>query len=228
MIVQIEKNSETITISGATKISNIDYIYITRTNNFKKGKTYKLPYRIIQTGFSGVSSTCHLPSGLCYLEFTYQDDEGVDEVENCIVNYCKECENNRCIECEDIIGIKLNSKDNECTCNVTRGFQKDPIIAITDTTKKICVCKDNYSFYKNINTCFPDIVLRSGNFCITGKDDLSLINIYDDIKSETNVFMKNGLPYCEIGKSKDNIWFNMGEYTFYMAKIEKNMTKKKY
>ena len=221
LIVQIEKNSETITISGATKISNIDYIYITRTNNFKKGKTYKLPYRIIQTGFSGVSSTCHLPSGLCYLEFTYQDDEGVDEFENCIVNYCKECENNRCIECEDIIGIKLNSKDNECTCNVTRGFQKDPIIAITDTTKKICVCKDNYSFYKNINTCFPDIVLRSGNFCITGKDDLSLINIYDDIKSETNVFMKNGLPYCEIGKSKDNIWFNMGEYTFYMAKIEK-------
>ena len=218
LIIQPVKNGERSSpILGSIKLSNIDYIEITRTLNFRKGKTYKIPYRITQTGFSGISSTCHLSSDLCYLEFTYQDKEGTQiEDDDCTVKYCSVCEDKQCIQCQDIIGILLNSKDNECTCDVDNGFKKEPKIAIN-----MCICKDNYSFYKNINRCLPDVILNSGKFCIIGQDDLSLINIYDDIKPGMTKYIKDGLPYCKGGASiNKEAWFKMGEYVFNWAKIE--------
>ena len=214
MTVSAKKGSNIISIERNTILNGIDQIEFKRTNNFKKGKTYQIPYKIKQTQFSEVSIECHLSSDLCYFEFNY---EGEIE-DDCTVEYCQECENKICIECdENIIGIKLNKTKNECACDVNNGFKKEPNININ-----MCVCQEGYSFYQNINKCLPDLTLNSGSYCIIGQDERSLINIYDDVPNGMKKYYENGLPYCktpEIDECETKNWFKMGNYIFNSAKI---------
>ena len=114
-IVNVYQKGKQIQISRETTISNPETITFIPFLFYRKGKSYQIPYRIKQTGFTGISSTCHLTSDFCYFEF-YYEDPNVD-LDDCKVKYCKECENKTCIECdENIIGIKLDKKNNECNC----------------------------------------------------------------------------------------------------------------
>ena len=212
-------------ITKSQTVSNIDSIEFIPTSNYKKGKTYQIPYRIKQTGFSGISSTCHLTSDICYFEINYKIETGIENEsiqieEDCTVKYCKECENNQCIECDDdIIGIKLNKKKNQCVCNEDNGFDKEP-----NTNLSMCLCKDDYSFYQDISTCLPDFILKSGDYCITGQDEKSLIYIYDKVPIGMTKYYKDGLPYCKTTQVEECIaetWFQMGKYQFNYAKIDK-------
>ena len=215
IIVQVIQNSVKFNIGGSSKIVNPEKIEFIRTNNYKSGKVYQIPYRIIQTTSTGISSTCHLTSDFCYFEFYY---EGQEEGDN-FVKHCKEYENNICMECENIIGIKLDNNNNQCICDTEKGFNKEPNI-----TLNMCLCKTNYSFYEDINQCLPDFILNGGPYCITGQDERSLLNIYDYIPSGMAKYNENGLPYCKIPKKEEcnrEIWFKLGEYVFYSAKINK-------
>ena len=213
-------------ITQSQTISNIDSIEFIPTSNYKKGKTYQIPYKIKQTGFSGISSTCHLTSDICYFEINYKIETGIAsesiqiEEEDCTVDYCKECENNKCIECdENIIGIKLNKKKNQCVCDEDNGFDKEP-----NTNLSMCLCKDEYSFYQDISTCLPDFILNSGDYCITGQDEKSLIYIYDKVPIGMTKYYEDGLPYCKTTQVEECIsetWFKMGKYQFNYAKIDK-------
>ena len=216
LIVQAKKNGiNQNPIDKATTISNIDELAFFATLNLKKGKTYQVPYRIKQTGFSGVSSTCHLTSDMCYFEIKYEGEGG----NNCPVNYCRECDNNLCIECNpNIIGLKLNKDKTECACDEYKGFEKKP-----NTSINMCICKEGYSFFQNITSCLPDFILNSGDYCITGQDERSLINIYEKITGGMTKYILNGLPYCEMpqyDESSLGIWFKMGPYEFKSAKVD--------
>ena len=218
IILQAIKNGNRQTIDKATTVYNIDEIDIFRTINYKKGKKYQIPYRIKQTGFSGISSTCHLTSDICYIE-TYYEGEKEDDDE-CPVNHCNECEDKKCIECnENIIGIQLDKDKNACTCDEAHGFNKEPNLEIN-----LCTCKEGYSFYQNIKTCLKDTTLNNGTFCIREQDERSLINIYEKISNDMIVNSDNGLLYCPKPQGEScnlEIWFKMGRYVFYWGKIDK-------
>ena len=216
LIVYPTKNGENLNaITKATTISNVDKLAFHATMNLKKGKTYKIPYRIKQTGFSGISSTCHLTSDLCYFEIKYEGDYDT----TCPVEYCKECLNaTACGECDDnIIGIQLSRNLDECGC-FGFGFIREP-----NTNINMCVCQEGYSFYKNIYQCKPDIWLRGGDYCIIGQDERSKIYIYDDVANGKTKYYSNGLPYCKMPQYDEcgtEIWFKMGIYVFYSAKVD--------
>ena len=216
-IIQPKKNGINMNpIDKAITISNIDELAFHGTINLKGGKTYQIPYRIKQTGFTGISSTCHLTSDLCYFEIKYEgEDNGI-----CSVAYCKECINKTtCIECDyNIIGIKLFKNKNECSCDEDNGFKKEP-----NTNINMCVCKDGYSFYQNIYKCLPDMYLNSGDYCIMGQDERSQINIYEKVANGITKYYYNGLPYCHMPQYDEcspETWFKMGKYVFYSAKVD--------
>jgi len=217
-IVRVYKDGKQISIDRETTISNPEKIIFIPFLFYKKGKTYQIPYRIKQTGFTGISSTCHLTSDFCYFEF-YYEEPGYEDKDDCTVKYCKECENKTCIECnEDIIGIKLDKKNNECNCDIDNGFNKEPNITIN-----MCTCKKGYSFYKDIKKCLPDSELNKGSYCIIGQDERSLIYIYDDVPIGQTKYYENGLPYCkipEIEECNTQTWFKLGKYVFKSAKVK--------
>ena len=216
-IVNVYQEGKQILISRETTISNPEKITFIPFLFYRKGKSYQIPYRIKQTGFTGISSTCHLTSDFCYFEF-YYEDTNID-LDDCKVKYCKECENKTCVECdENIIGIKLDKKNNECNCDVDNGFNKEPNITIN-----MCTCKKGYSFYKDINKCRPDSELNKGSYCIIGQDERSLIYIYDDVPIGQTKYNQNGLPYCKIQENEEcntQTWFKMGKYMFKSAKVK--------
>ena len=214
LLVLVSKNGENYLIEKHTIVKNIDSLSFFATINLKRGKVYKIPYRIKQTGFSGISSTCHLTSDLCYFEIKYEGEDG-----SCSVEYCKECLNKTaCAQCDDnIIGIQLNRKLDECGC-FEFGFIREP-----NTNINMCICQKGYSFYQNIYKCRPDIILNSGDYCIKGQDERSKINIYEDVANGITKYYVNGLPYCRMPQYDEcslEIWFKMGKYVFYSAKVE--------
>jgi len=112
----------------------------------------------------------------------YFDTSTVEDVieNDCNIKYCLYCIDNICKQCDnDIEGLKL--KNNKCNCDEDNGFAPNPK---TILDRKICVCKNDYSFYKNTSLCWPNSVLRNGSFYIDAVDDISFIPIYNDCPSE--------------------------------------------
>ena len=104
----------------------------------------------------------------------------------------------------------------------------------------MCICKENYSFYKNLSVCISNEILENGYYYRDRLDDVSLIPIYEDkdeyllntIQTEelnilnTNAEELNNLNtisseelISDICLNEKNIWFQIGEYTFYYAII---------
>ena len=157
-------------------IKNPTHIIIRKSKNFRSSKTLSIPYRLKQTLAGGISTTCHLTSDICNFEFVVED--GIEN--DCNIEYCLYCIDNICKQCDnDIEGLKL--KNNKCNCDEDNGFAPNPK---TILDRKICVCKNDYSFYKNTSLCWPNSVLRNGSFYIDAVDDISFIPIYNDCPSE--------------------------------------------
>ena len=200
----LDKNDYNITINGITHIKFV------KTQNIKSSTSLYLYYRLKKTDSSGNSIKCHLSSDICQLEFRPNS--------NCNVQYCKYCFENECQECEDIEGLILDKQQNKCMCDEEKGFKPEP-----DMINKMCLCKPNYSFYKNTTICKENTILKK-NFCSNRKDDVSNIPIYDDCPNCT----QNGTcpedktsDQCLIsGNLEDNLWFKLGNYKFYYGKIE--------
>ena len=188
LIVSVVKNGErNKNVEGKIKYSNIERIEFSKTFNFANNKIYQIPYRIIETKSTEESTECHLSSDLCYFQFT---SEGEQEV----CDNCKYWIDKKCSECDEHIrGLVIKEKGCGCECDVNNGFKSEPKNIID---KKICVCKDGYSFYKNITKCMPDTILKNGSFCIKGQDEESLIYIYDDLQPGKSFEIVDGLPKC--------------------------------
>ena len=102
---------------------------------------------------TGGSAKCHLSTDICELEILIDHN---NDNSQCNVPYCKYCENNICKECDpQIDGIMLNEELNKCMCDIENGFKAEP-----DMTIKMCICKDNYSFFQNTKLCLPNIIFK--------------------------------------------------------------------
>ena len=213
LMVQPVKNGERDFIEKAEKIKLSDYerLEFTRSVYFRKGQTIKLPYRIIQTEKRDNSISCHLSSDICQFEFHYQGED-VD------CPFCTLIGDNTCIQCKNITGIKKIDNACGCECDEKKGFNKVPNIYID-----MCICKEGFSFYKNINQCLPNTKLNNGSFCILRQDEKSLINIYDDLIGDRAICYEGDLPKC-CKEGHDDVcqqtkWFELGNYIFYSTKI---------
>ena len=220
IIIQGVKNGErSLPVNKSMIFKNIDRLEFSRTFNFRKGKSYQILYRIRQTESSKLSTKCHLTSDVCYFEFTYKKPNEPGKTEETSITeepdlpftcpYCEEWENQKtCVKCENIIGIKNKTNECGCQCDVENGFEKEP-----NNTIQMCICKEDFSFYKNIELCLPNTELNNGKYCIIGQDESSLINIYDNISHGISVVYENGLPYCrrKINPFFPQPWFNLGQ-----------------
>ena len=216
-------------------LTSISQIAFTKGTKIILNKPITLYYRLIQniTNNDGKTFTGYLSSDRCELKFIYREKTNILsrfgpgdaksprlKYDRCPIPYCEFCDNEKCQKCEDIEGIILNKDLNKCICDARKGFKEVP-----DEIKKICVCKEGYSYYKNRNQCFSNDYLKECKV-LMGHDALSLIPIYDDYPKDKNIIEIDGK--CEIIKDSfcfdinnldRNLWFKMGEYKFYNAKI---------
>ena len=249
IVVQGVKNGMNLDpIEKATALYDIERLEFTRTLNFKPGKIIRIPYRIKQTGFNSLSTSCHLTSDLCYFQFHYEEPEKE------VCKFCELIENEKCSRCEkDIIGLIPKDDGCDCHCDAEKGFNEEP-----NDDKRMCPCKEDYSFYKDISQCLPDTILKNTSFCIFSHDEKLLTNIYDDLTDEQTICYIENLPFCcpktistSITTSPSDIpstspfeisstslstiiapppppsncskseWFSMGQDIFYFIKVEK-------
>ena len=199
-------------------LRNIAAISFTRTSSMKTNKNLTLKYRLMKTDISRDNKTyaCHLSSDICELNFIFKKNSVIpispgtggtdDRIE----------EQEECKEYNNIEGIILN----QCICDAEKGFKEEP-----DLIKRICVCKEGYSYYKDRKECLPNDYLKECK-CYLRKDDLSLIPIYDDCPEDKTIIEEDGKcivihdTSCFNMSNLDlNLWFKLGEYKFYYAKI---------
>ena len=230
IIVQGVRNGERlIPVNKTITLTNLERLEFSRTMNFRKRKTYRIPYRITQTAFSGNSTTCHLTSDLCYFEFSYAKDIpdiGSDTTEdteepNPECPFCEEPFNNRCSKCEDIIGLIIKNNECGCECDEEKGFKKEPNI-----TFNMCECKDGYSFNETIHECSPNIILDNKTHCVYEVDENTGTYIYTEIKPGMYVYKKKekpGILFCDKGPGDlINRWFYLGNDVYFIwVKIQK-------
>ena len=196
------------------------------TMNFRYKVPLSIPYRIKHTSSNANTTTCHLSSDICKFELVKTNDH------SCDIEYCLYCGNDtKCAECDKSIeGILLDEDNNRCICDVENGFQMYPKLFYSIIN--MCVCKEDYSFYKNTTLCRPNTELI-GTYCPISIDEVSSIPIYDDCPNSTETETdteimtekKSEIPFipnddiCLKNKSMDNTWFEIDQHKFYFAKI---------
>ena len=188
IIIMVKTEKTNFTYINHTKtniVVNPTHIRIFITINFRTKVGLALPYRIKQTSYMESAITCHLSSDICKFELIkIKDDE-------CDIDYCIYCEEKICKKCKaSIEGILLDNENNRCVCDINNGFKLYPQIFYS--IFEMCVCKDDYSFYKNTSLCRPNSELHNGSYYEDRKDDVSLIPIYDDCPKDCeNCEVKN-------------------------------------
>jgi hypothetical protein len=80
----------------------------------------------------------------------------------------------------------------KCTCNESKGFKKIP-----KSEFNMCICKDNYSFYKNTRECKSNEELEKMSTYIIDKDEVSSINIYEDCFATCSKCSRGGFSFEE-------------------------------
>ena len=225
IIIRIkEENSDyrVIKYNETNILKNLTHIHIFRTINFYTREPISIPYRIKQTYYDNNAIKCHLTSNMCKLDLVLVKDNQI-----CNVEYCLYCEQGICLECDNNIrGILLDSTNNRCICNEEKGFQINPKLFLSKIN--MCICKENYSFYKDVNLCKPNTELNNGPYYQDRIDEVSSIPIYNDCTR------KNGILYCgndtftpdpndmcfNNNTNRYNTWFKLDNYEFKFAKIK--------
>ena len=204
IIIRVIDDKDTAIVQNSKyNFTNVSKIQIFKTFTFTSKNPIYIYYKIIQTIKDGSSIKCHLQSDLCNLQLKVETD--------CSIDFCVLCNGTKCGECEGIEGVKLDN--GKCVCDEGSGFKKNPKKFTSPQEISMCICKDNYSFYKNITLCLPNSILKNGSYYVKEIDDISLIDIYDD-----NIPGKDdGGDICLYN---NNIWFKLGEHEFKYARIK--------
>ena len=198
----------------------------------QKKKYLSISYRLNQTEENENQISCRLFSDICQVKL----DLGLDVDKKCDIKYCLYCETeNICGECDTSQIDYLILKNNQCICDESKNFKRNP-----NETIYMCICKENHSFYKDKSLCLPNSKLENGPYVINTTDEISSIPIYDDChekckKCYRSYFTNSESMFCTecyenyILDNRNNcvlcndlekdIWFEMGIYKFYYAKI---------
>ena len=177
IIIKITKDEGFLILdhTRTQEVRNPIKIEIFITINFYTKVPLSIPYRIKYTSLNNNTISCHLSSDICKIDLVNKNDD-----DSCDIEYCLYCnETNKCAECVSTIeGIGLDEKNNKCICNIENGFQMYP--KLFHSTINMCICKENYSFYKNVSLCRPNKELNNGSYYQDRIDEVSSIPIYDD------------------------------------------------
>ena len=175
MQVKIEGETNFRDMSFNLDYKNVIQIKINRKYNLTTKEPIKIQYRTTQNLINKKDMASQLISDVCYLSINSFNGE------ECSINSCLICKNNYfCEKCKASNGIYKDEIENsltfgKCICNEENGFKIFPKKDIEQ-----CVCKDNYSYYKNIYQCKSNEELENGPFYINQTDEKSGIDIYDD------------------------------------------------
>ena len=232
---------------------NVDYKNVSHIKFIRKyslsTKPIILNYRLKQNVIIKEKYVSRLISDFCELSFEINNNN-----EKCDIDFCEICKNQEtCQICSNITNAELLNDENirsesygKCICNENKGFKKIPNNKIN-----MCICKDDYSFYRDTEECKSNEELKNMPTYINDKDEISGIDIYEDCYYTCKKCSKGGFSYdeqncdeCKEGyilegnncydpddlleKIENNIclldkkiWFKLGEYIFYYLKIDK-------
>ena len=232
---------------------NVDYKNVSHIKFIRKyslsTKPIILNYRLKQNVIIKEKYVSRLISDFCELSFEINNNN-----EKCDIDFCEICKNKEtCQICSNITNAELLNDENiisesygKCICNENKGFKKIPNNKIN-----MCICKDDYSFYRDTEECKSNEELKNMPTYINDKDEISGIDIYEDCYYTCKKCSKGGFSYdeqncdeCKEGyilegnncydpddlleKIENNIclldkkiWFKLGEYIFYYLKIDK-------
>ena len=232
---------------------NVDYKNVSHIKFIRKyslsTKPIILNYRLKQNVIIKEKYVSRLISDFCELSFEINNNN-----EKCDIDFCEICKNQEtCQICSNITNAELINDENiisesygKCICNENKGFKKIPNNKIN-----MCICKDDYSFYRDTEECKSNEELKNMPTYINDKDEISGIDIYEDCYYTCKKCSKGGFSYdeqncdeCKEGyilegnncydpddlleKIENNIclldkkiWFKLGKYIFYYLKIDK-------
>ena len=199
-IVVIDKNDREVNVNlrETTIINNPAFIKFKNIIPINIKNKISINYRLKQSEVVGTALTCHLSSDICNFEFVIEDSQGICDTQLCL--YCDD--QSKCVKCDDnIYGLYLNTDSNSCICDQEKGFKLSPKIT---SSNRMCICKNDYSFYKNTSLCLPNSILKNGSFYQDRKDDFSLIPIYDDCPNNCLKCKKNDNDQFCCTEIKDN------------------------
>ena len=178
-LIQVKTEGETdfVNLEYDFDYKNITHIKFIRKYNLALKEPIILKYRIKQSLIITETIGSQLLSDMCELSF------GSDNGELCKIDFCGICMNTEiCKMCNNILNSDLISDDNKnsnsfgkCICDEKRGFKKSP-----NKEYNMCICKDNYSFYKNIKQCKSNDEINKMPTYKNDTDEVSLIDIYGD------------------------------------------------
>ena len=186
--VKLEGESKFKNITINENYKKVTHIKFIKRYNYPTKKPIPLPYRLIQNVIDETNIASQLKSDICNLEISIEIN-GM----TCDIDYCQICESNTvcqvCLTSMEGI-IKDNDKNSQnygkCICDQEKGFK-----IMADKKIDMCICKDNYSFYKDIDLCKPNKELENGKY-IKDVEIKSGIKIYDDCYQTCKKCSKEG------------------------------------
>ena len=200
IIVQGVKNGDRlIPINKTTTLKNIERLEFARTFNFKRGKSYQLPYRIIQTESTDKSVKCHLSTDFCYFEFSFKNREeqgttGTTEV----TTHTTETDKPKGTDKPKVTETEIPEETDEPKC-------KGSFCEEWDDDKNICIkCMDIIGIKNKTDGCgcgcdeekgFEPEPNNTLNMCVC-KEGFSF---YGDIYTCMNNSELNNGSYCIVG-----------------------------
>ena len=167
-------------------------------------KKFYLKYRLFESNINN-NKTNRMSSNLCSFQIKFfpfysqfiQVEKIYQEVkipnitqeidikipQECNVEYCDTCSDlaDSCQVCNTLeIPSLIIEKDsefnyyNKCICDTSLGFLKEP-----NSEYKICICQEDYYYYKSLNLCWPKEILENGPY-YRDNNDFTNTPIYDD------------------------------------------------
>ena len=236
--IKEEGKSDYVIFDLDQNYKNVTHIKFVKTPGAHLNYSFKLDYTIQNTGKDNDEIVNAMKSDICHLEIHLENSE--EQKEKCSIPYCDLCESeNICKLCNiNIAGLILDTDINsetygKCICDDSKGFQKSPESYQID---KMCICKEGYSFYNDINLCNKTEDLNNGSYFVNHIEEKSNISIYKDCHKECKkcmkgeqdelicmecnegYYLKNGeclKQECNAGE-----WFKFDTHVFNYLKIE--------
>ena len=164
-------------------------------------KPLYLYYRLMETSQSNNANDKNVMySNLCHFQirfFPYDapqiiegntdivtDIETEDISEKCPDKYCAVCNETEssCQACDtSVIPVMILDVDpfsktkGNCICNTSLGFIKEP-----HSDYDVCICQEDYAYYKSVNLCWSKKKLENGPYYIETVDDRTNLSIYNE------------------------------------------------
>ena len=176
--IKIEGLHDFTNIVYNATLNRITHIKFTKTEYYKdlkRSKAFTLQYRLKKNvTTNGISS--NIISDICNIAASPGEECPVDNCQTCKdISHCSKCYTSiKGMILDEEISSETYSK---CVCDEAKNFEKMPV---TIENIEVCVCKNNYVYYKDKSLCISKDSTQTNPIYKNGTDELTKIDIYDD------------------------------------------------